>query len=88
MFIGIKTGWAPGKKILGAQLAPGEKILSFVFVPALHYFFILYSTRYTQLIPYYSVFTATQYNFCFLLTNSLQVRGPGTKDDCRKDNSS
>ena len=86
MFIGIKTGWAPEKKKLGAQLAPGEKMLS--FVPALHYFFILYSTRCTQLIPYYCVFTATQYNFCFLLTNSLQVRGPGTKDDCRKDNSS
>jgi len=29
-FIGIKTGWAPGKKNLGAQLAPGEKMLSFV----------------------------------------------------------
>ena len=30
MFIGIKTGWAPVKKCLGAQLAPGEKMLSFV----------------------------------------------------------
>ena len=39
MFIGIKTGWAPGEKMLS-------------FVPALHYFFILYSTRCTQLIPY------------------------------------
>ena len=29
-FIGIQTGWVPGKKILGAQLAPGEKMLSFV----------------------------------------------------------
>jgi hypothetical protein len=26
MFIGIKTGWAPVKKCLGAQLAPGEKM--------------------------------------------------------------
>ena len=40
------------------------------------------------LIPYYSVSTVTRYSFCFLLTNSLQDRGPGTKDDCRKDNSS
>ena len=29
-FIGIKTGWTSGKKCLGAQLAPGEKMLSFV----------------------------------------------------------
>ena len=36
-FIGMKTGWAPKlsagpleKKILEAQLAPGEKMLSFV----------------------------------------------------------
>jgi hypothetical protein len=29
-FIGIKTGWAPETNFWGAQLTPGEKMLSFV----------------------------------------------------------
>ena len=40
-FIGIKTGWAPktfswapGNVFLGAQLTPGEKMLSFVPGPS------------------------------------------------------
>jgi hypothetical protein len=34
MFIGIKTGWAPVKKCLGAQLALGEKM--FKLCPCTH----------------------------------------------------
>jgi hypothetical protein len=53
-FIGIKTGWAPKlsagpmkKKYLGAQLAPGEKMLSFVHdcsVTSIIHFTLRYTT--------------------------------------------